>query len=874
MFNRFFRQIFNTFGIFVRTVRAFFTRRLTGLGARFRRVTNFSRHATQVASASFQGAATALKKPTRREDYLETKWLFVSKSFLIRLLIGLIALGCLIYFVIWPFLLSKFFTAHFWEENKKVEDWSGKVVVYYDKEKDHPRYEGRLEKGVLQGEGKEYDEDGLLTYEGGFADGLYDGTGTIYEAGVLQYQGGLSGGLYEGSGVLYRDGLIVHEGIFTQGVPNGKGKAYADGVLVYEGGFADALYEGNGILYHPNGETQYVGGFSVGEYEGKGKLMDEEGLLCYEGGFSGGLYDVEGTLYQDGRMVYRGGYADGLPEGEGEEYLPDGTLLYKGSYDDGQWNGNGTLYREDGTVRYKGGFAEGAYEGSGVLYLDGDRGRIEAVFAGGEPDGTIQWYIDEKLWYAGGADGLIPDGRGEIYTRGGKCIYAGEMDRGTIDGQWLLGLTADEIREAFAEATVAEKAAPDGGFFVMNRELGLVVRCTYRSEDSDTGVFSTWISRQDTEMAWKDLEIFDSWVKNLKTDTSMAELMPWPDETVFGDWVQGLQDGGAVAELVFPEHEMEKNRYYFDGWYCTAAIETGSKAPVMVSWTVDGLLQPQEEGAALPEEAKAVQADMDALTASLGLTQEEEAQAPASPEGSAAPEEGTEARQALYDLLLRKKSLSAVKDLIDGLLDYEENARALAVLRSTEVQAQSRLEDAKQRLAMGSGTQDEVETLQLQADAYRLRISQSEANQAKALLALQEQVEFDPAAQDLRGLLICFDPAVLVEEEVCAQAAKSDEIAVKASLINLRVAYETVQYTLKAATKAMETAKAAADAYSRGEADRLMMDDALCAQSDAVVAFYGTLTAFTREVNTLNQLTGGWLAAQVNWLSPMFDEIG
>ena len=65
----------------------------------------------------------------------------------------------------------------------------------------------------------------------------------------------------------------------------------------------------------------------------------------------------------------------------------------------------------------------------------------------------------------------------------------------------------------------------------------------------------------------------------------------------------------------------------------------------------------------------------------------------------------------------------------------------------------------------------------------------------------------------------------------------------------------------------------AGSTFSRGEADRLMMDDALCAQSDAVAAFYSTLTAFTREVNTLNQLTKGWLAAQVNWLSPVFDEI-
>lgn len=883
MFNRFFRQIFNSFGIFFRTIRAFFTRRFIGLGARIRRVTNFSRHATKVATESFQGAATALKKPTRREDYVETKWLFVSKSFLVKLLIGLIALGCLIYFVVWPFLLSWFFTAHYWEENSKVETWSGKVVVYYDEEKEHPKFEGRLETGILQGQGKEYDEDGLITYEGGFVNGLHSGEGTLYEAGVMLYQGGLLEGRFEGEGTLYKDGVISYEGSFSQGIPSGFGRCFDDcGNLVYEGGFEDQLYHGEGILYDPDGNVQYTGGFAKGLYDGEGKLVDKDGQTIYEGGFSKGLYHGEGALYEDGQPVYLGGYANGLREGQGEAYLPGGVLEYKGGFSGDQWSGSGTEYDADGMVRYRGEFADGKYDGDGVLYLNGGCDRIEAVFADGEPDGTIHWYVDEKLWYSGGADGLVPDGYGEIYTRNGKCVYAGEMDRGTIDGQWILGLSAAEVREVFSEATVAEAAADDGGFFVMNRELGLVVRCTYRSEDSETGVFSTWISRQDTEMAWKDLEIFDDWVKNLKTDTSMTALLPWKEAGTFETWVQALSEEGPADQATFPEHEMEKKRYYFDGWYCTAAVERGNGETVMVSWTVDGLLQPQEEGAALPEDVKAEQEAADALMESLGLSPEEEPEAGVIPESEVAAEEPqpeaeaaapTEAEQALYDLLLKRKSLDAVKTLIDGLLDYEENARALRVLQSTQAQSQSRLEDAKRRLTMGSGTQDEVDTLQLQADAYQLRISQSEANQAKALLMLQEQVEFDPAAQDLTAMLTCFDPSGLEEEAVCAESAKKDEIAVKASLINLKVAYETVQLAAKTLTKAEESAKAAADAFARGDMDQLALDDALCAQSDALVQFYGALTAFTREVNTLNHLTRGWLASQVGWLSRVFEEI-
>ena len=68
MLNHLFTQFLRSFGIFFRTIRAFFTRQLVGLGARIRRMTNFSRQATKVASASLQSAVAAAKKPTKRED--------------------------------------------------------------------------------------------------------------------------------------------------------------------------------------------------------------------------------------------------------------------------------------------------------------------------------------------------------------------------------------------------------------------------------------------------------------------------------------------------------------------------------------------------------------------------------------------------------------------------------------------------------------------------------------------------------------------------------------------------------------------------------------------------------------------------------------
>ena len=218
-------QLLRSFGIFFRTIRAFFTRRLVGLWARLKRLTNFSRQATKVAADSLQSAAAIAKKPTSRGDYVETGRLFISKKFLLTLAVGVIVLALLAYFVAWPFLLSHFFTAHFYVGDNRIENWTGRVVVYSDAEKTLPLYEGRLEDGLLQGQGREYDEAGLLLYEGAFADGRREGKGTAYEAGLLLYEGELADGLYEGEGTLYQDGVLLYEGGFAGGVQSGEGMA-------------------------------------------------------------------------------------------------------------------------------------------------------------------------------------------------------------------------------------------------------------------------------------------------------------------------------------------------------------------------------------------------------------------------------------------------------------------------------------------------------------------------------------------------------------------------------------------------------------------------------------------------------------------------
>ena len=60
------------------------------------------------------------------------------------------------------------------------------------------RCRGGFAAGLYEGQGTLYDDAGRVEYEGTFAAGRYDGEGSLYEAGTLVYAGGFSKGLKSG----------------------------------------------------------------------------------------------------------------------------------------------------------------------------------------------------------------------------------------------------------------------------------------------------------------------------------------------------------------------------------------------------------------------------------------------------------------------------------------------------------------------------------------------------------------------------------------------------------------------------------------------------------------------------------------------------
>ncbi len=788
-------QLIRSLGIFFRTIRAFFNRKLVGIWARLRRLTNFSRQATKVASDSLQSAAAITKPPATRKDYLETGQLFISKRLILMVIVGLVLFALVAYFVIWPFILAHFFTARFFVEDSRIDTWAGRAIVYSDEAKTLPLYEGKLQDGVLQGKGKEYDENGVLTYEGAFVDGMREGTGIAYEGGAMVYEGDFSVDLYDGTGKLYDSGEFIYEGAFKDGVRSGEGtEFYSIGRPRYKGAFADDLYEGQGVEY------------------------DEKGAKLYEGGFSQGLYNGAGSLYP----------------------LKDQ--------------------------------------------------RVEATFVDGEPDGAIQWYKSNKLYYDGEADGLTPSGFGMLYTQNGKTAYIGKMSNGTVDGSWLLTLSADEFREALGDCEAVDYSDVAGGFVISSPSLGLSALCSYQTTDSEPAVRSVFVSEPRTPcfelLPGGDWVTFTDWptpttrerqyirMKGVNTNSGLydsevyeladcraevlrsdgtAVLLSWSKTESAGTTSSAGSDAADGSESGNTKEDKEEQQKKLEGFLESLDLMAGTDAA---------------SGAA--EE----QARLDETLAELGLAEKPKQEAGENPYYGE-----TEITDALKDC----SSASDTAKAVDAMLDYWQTSEKRAALESNLSRTLDLLTEAQNAVASGQGSQDTVAMLESERDKLENQINNCMVEQTKASTLAKDAGAKDPEDCKLPGLAVTFNPAEMKVDELALIATayaqmKGTEnedisISVKNILADLMTAYNDLQGALSACDAAKAASDTAAGAYATGAGSRSDWYDAQSAQSDAQSAVYDAICTFTHRANELNSITGGWVSRTEKWMTDTFDPL-
>ncbi len=876
----FFTQLRRSVGVFFRTIRSFIRRRLLGLSTMFRRVTNFSRHATKLATDSLQGVVSAAQKPTGPSDYVETGHLLISKALIIKVLLIVVALGLIIFFLVWPFVLSHFLTAKFYKEDKRVEDWSGRVIVYSDEKKTVPLYSGRLEDGVLQGECKQYDDEGILIYEGQIRDGVHTGNGKVYRDGVLAYDGQLTAGIYNGYGTEYTDGQLLYNGQYADGMYSGTGSLYdKEGDVLYEGQFLDGLYEGRGKLYD-NGDILYDGNFRSGLYEGTGKLYDN-GSLIYEGQFLNNLYEGAGKLYKNGSLLYEGQFLNNVFEGSGKlydngvlrydgsfhsgekdgtgtAYYPNGKVSYQGQYLAGKEDGIGTSYTVSGREEYTGGFSEGLYSGEGLLYFE-DGSQLGARFQEGIPSGSVSWMKNGILYYQGEWKDGHPSGFGTIFSQAGKKLYEGPFFGGTIDGLSLLKLSTDQLRDALCESSV--KTESEGtAFRIYAEELGLTALCSFQSETEDSRVLQIYLTAPEK----------NNWVF-LLPGTGNIQSVPWPEnaEPVSATIKYTKSHGMKLAS----------DFYYADNYVTLTRRITALYLNEIRDQAV--LLTWENREVCLSAQAETPDSASDSKTEKLLEAIDQMISAEGTAESAGASFGGKPSDDAFAEIT----DVSQAVSLADAMIDFWGESQRLSALEEVSGRIEKLLEDAQRDAAKGVGAADKVDALEKQLIELNTQMENCKTSVKRAELqassmgvedvgsfALEEMlVSFNPAEQDVSGLAIF--AATYAKALGGDTDAKSIEKEVKEQLLDLSDAQGKAKLALTNLQSLSENTEKAVNAYSMGLGTKESWYEAMNAESLARIELCTALSEFSKQANSFNQLTGGWVSRTFDWHKDVFEPL-
>lgn len=427
---------------------------------KFFRIFNVSRYISKLQQSIMKLPLKFKVKPEKREDYVDAGPFYLAKSILALCIIGIIVIPLLIYFIIWPLLVTFFFTANFYIRDPKLETYSGKVRVYYEKEFENLAFKGKLKKGVKLDYGEEYYEDGVASYRGNFKDDLYDKKGVTYDKqGVVIYDGEFLEGLYDGDGILYLDNYLRYEGEFEKGNINGRGKYYSQDTLIFEGSFL------------------------MGKKDGRGKeYSSEDGKLVYEGMFLDDQYDGEGTAYySNGNVLYSGNFKKGQYSGQGILKREDGTKIYEGDFEEDLYNGEGTTFDEDQSIIYKGSVVNGLYEGTGILNVKDEKLRYEGTFVEGKLSGQGKLYKEGKLYYEGSFSEGMLGGSGKLTDNDADFIYEGNFKYNDIDMENLFAISTEEIYPLFTKGL--EEIDKEDHFYLYNKKQGIVLDVLFAKED-------------------------------------------------------------------------------------------------------------------------------------------------------------------------------------------------------------------------------------------------------------------------------------------------------------------------------------------------------------------------------------------------------
>ena len=207
--------------------------------------------------------------------------------------------------------------------------------------------------GKRNGKGKEYYNNGELSYEGEYLNGKRNGNGKEYN-----YEGQIKiEGEYINDKLWNMKEYDVYNNIVSE-TTNGKWffkEFNDDGSLIFEGEYLNGERNGKGKEYK-YGNLRFEGEY-LNDKKWNGKGYDEKQNIIYE--LEEGKWKVMEYNYYNNKLIFEGEYLKGERNGRGKEYNYSGKLIFEGEYLNGKRNGKGKEYDNFGQLLYEGEYKNG-----------------------------------------------------------------------------------------------------------------------------------------------------------------------------------------------------------------------------------------------------------------------------------------------------------------------------------------------------------------------------------------------------------------------------------------------------------------------------------------------------------------------------------
>lgn len=243
-------------------------------------------------------------------------------------------------------------------------------------------YEGQLEFGVVDGEGKFTWKNGDY-YIGDFIDNEIAGEGKIVLADGGYYFGDFQEGIRSGSGEFKWANGNIYTGSWSNDKITGEGTiTYTNGDTL-EGFFKNGVFQ-SGIYTTKRDSAAYVIAFEDDNVTNV--TIEYANGIIYDGGYKNNAFNGNGTLTYDNGDEYVGEFVNGKKDGQGEYTWKDGSH-YTGYWADDKMEGQGVYFYPVGTDSYK----------------------LQGEFSNNRPNGRLDYYVEKTTSY-------------ETDWKNGKCI--------------------------------------------------------------------------------------------------------------------------------------------------------------------------------------------------------------------------------------------------------------------------------------------------------------------------------------------------------------------------------------------------------------------------------------------------------------------